>query len=109
MEKWRSRLSLTLTLNCEVANCIVEGARNARGGKRLHTGGFADVCAFASRMPSRQPVLTVEEVGTLAFRFTPLAVFIHISSLLRGLRMELSRARIGHAAERRGEPRQARL
>ena len=31
--KWRTRLSTAL--NREVANCIIEGARNARGGERL--------------------------------------------------------------------------
>eukprot|EP00959_Pyramimonas_sp_CCMP1952_P020502 432643-Pyramimonas_sp.AAC.1 len=33
MGKWRTRLSLTI--HCEVANCIIVGARNARGGERL--------------------------------------------------------------------------
>eukprot|EP00976_Prorocentrum_cordatum_P019691 398888-Prorocentrum_minimum.AAC.1 len=40
MGKWRSWLSLTI--NREVANCIVEGARNARGGERLGTGVLSD-------------------------------------------------------------------
>ena len=33
LNKWRTRLSTVL--NREVANCIIEGARNARGGERL--------------------------------------------------------------------------
>ena len=33
LNKWRTRLPTTL--NREVANCIIEGARNARGGERL--------------------------------------------------------------------------
>eukprot|EP00959_Pyramimonas_sp_CCMP1952_P073253 1531269-Pyramimonas_sp.AAC.1 len=38
--KWR--LWLSLTLNRELANCIIEGARNARGGERLGTGVPSD-------------------------------------------------------------------
>ena len=40
MGKWRTRLSLTI--HREVANCIIVGARNARGGERLGTGHLSD-------------------------------------------------------------------
>ena len=40
MGKWRTRLSLTIQR--EVANCIIVGARNARGGERLGTGVLSD-------------------------------------------------------------------
>ena len=38
-KKWRTRLSTAL--NREVANCIIEGARNARGGERLDSNSVA--------------------------------------------------------------------
>ena len=37
--KWRTRLSTAL--NREVANCIIEGARNARGSERLDSNSVA--------------------------------------------------------------------
>ena len=39
LNKWRTRLSTAL--NREVANCIIEGARNARGGERLDSNSVA--------------------------------------------------------------------
>ena len=39
LNKWRTRLSTTL--NRKVANCIIEGARNARGGERLDSNSVA--------------------------------------------------------------------
>jgi hypothetical protein len=40
LKKWRTRLSTAL--NREVANCIIEGARNAtRGGERLDSNSVA--------------------------------------------------------------------
>jgi hypothetical protein len=38
LNKWRTRLSTAL--NREVANCIIEGARNARGGERLDSNSL---------------------------------------------------------------------
>eukprot|EP00959_Pyramimonas_sp_CCMP1952_P228231 4771979-Pyramimonas_sp.AAC.1 len=40
MGKWLTRLSLTIQR--EVANCIIVGARNARGGERLGTEVLSD-------------------------------------------------------------------
>ena len=41
MGKWRTRLSLTIHREV-AANCIIVGARNARGGERLGTGVLSD-------------------------------------------------------------------
>jgi hypothetical protein len=51
LNKWRTRLSTAL--NREVANCIIEGARNARGGERLDSNSVAagSIHLFASIQP----------------------------------------------------------
>ena len=38
----KSRTRLSLTIHREVANCIIVGARNARGGERLGAGVLSD-------------------------------------------------------------------